>query len=103
MILTVNNDPSERLTPDHVRLLAECDDARAYTECGWFCLLGWKSSNRIVHAHANSAEDFHRLAARQGYAWTGSGLVRLSAEERHRAMAPYGYRGDGPRRKERGA
>lgn len=61
MILVGNNDPSERFTDSHARMLREdCDDVRTYRECGWVCVLGYRLGKRIVHAHCNSAEELER-------------------------------------------
>lgn len=58
-LIVANNDPTQRGTPQHIQLLKECDDVRTYTECGWFCVLGYKDGKRIVHAHWNN-EDAYR-------------------------------------------
>lgn len=59
MILTVNNDPSSRLTSEMVRLLKEeCDDVTPYEEAGWFCVIGYKGDRRLVNAHCDSREQY---------------------------------------------
>jgi hypothetical protein len=59
MLLTPNNDPTEKFSSRHVSLLRdECDDIKTYRECGWFCVLGYKGEKRLVHAHCNSEEDY---------------------------------------------
>lgn len=63
MILIANNDPSERFTHAHAERLKECDDVRTYTECCWFCVLGYKSHERVVHAHCNSREEFEMMTS----------------------------------------
>jgi hypothetical protein len=95
MLLTVNNDPTGLLSGEHIKALAECDDASTYTECGWFCVLGHRDGRRVVHAHARGGqEEFLSLAASHGYRWTGRGLVAMTAAERQ-AQSRYdksGYR-----------
>jgi hypothetical protein len=74
MIITSSNDSSERLSAKHVDLLRnQCDDVRTFTECGWFCILGYRGRDRLVYAHCNSREEYEKQI----------GLLRDSA---------YGYR-----------
>lgn len=58
-ILTGNNDPTRKFSGNDADLLrSECDDIRTYTECGWFCVVGYKGDKRLVHAHCNSREEY---------------------------------------------
>lgn len=69
MLLTTSNDTSERLNRNHVSLLRnECDDVKTFSECGWFCVVGYKGSKRLVYAHCNSFEEYE----------TAMGLLRRS-------------------------
>lgn len=62
MLMTVNNDPSRKLSSEDCRLLKEsCDDVRTYREAGWFCVLGYKGDKRLVHAHCNSEKDYETM------------------------------------------
>lgn len=65
MLLVVNNDSTSRPGSDFVKKLAECDDVSEYTECGWFCVTGWRIVNgeriRHVHTHFNSREEYQNL------------------------------------------
>lgn len=86
-IITYNNDPSEKFTAAHARLLrTECDDVKTYMECGWFCVLGYKGSKRLVHAHCNSQQDYEvavgllrRASKWNSYGETGSGGYLIEA------------------------
>lgn len=86
-MLVANNDPTSRFEGRHVETLAECDRVVTYEECGWFCVLGYKGGERVVHAHANRAEDVVREAEARGYRWTGRGPVRMTPEEARKARA----------------
>ncbi len=78
MLLTTSNDTSERLNRSHVSLLRnECDDVKTFTECGWFCVTGYKGSKRLVYAHCNNFEEYE----------TAMGLLRRSN--------PFGYGSEG--------
>jgi hypothetical protein len=69
MLITTSNDTSERLNHSHVSLLRnECDDVKTFTECGWFCVTGYKGNKRLVYAHCNSFEEYE----------TAMGLLRRS-------------------------
>lgn len=58
-LLVVNNDPTRPATPDDIRRLKEdCDDVTTYEECGWFCAIGWKGTNRLVHVHFRDRDHF---------------------------------------------
>lgn len=65
MLLTVNNDSTNRPGPDFVKKLSECDDALEYSECGWFCVTGWRIvdgvRHRHVHVHFNSREEYQNM------------------------------------------
>lgn len=74
MLLTTSNDTSQRLNHSHVSLLRnECDDVKTFSECGWFCVVGYKGNKRLVYAHCNSLEEYE----------TSMGLLRRSN--------PFGY------------
>jgi hypothetical protein len=74
MLITTSNDTSERLNHSHVSLLRnECDDVKTFTECGWFCVTGYKGNKRLVYAHCNNFEEYE----------TAMGLLRRSN--------PFGY------------
>jgi len=61
VILIKNNDPTTKGSAATIAALAECDDVHRYTECGFFCVLGYKGNRRVVHAHFNSEEEYNRL------------------------------------------
>jgi hypothetical protein len=64
MVLTTNNDPTQRFTFEDARKLKEeCDRTYTYSECGWFCVAGYKGDRRLVHAHCNSREEFDRMTS----------------------------------------
>lgn len=78
MLITTSNDPSESLKPSHVALLREeCDDVKTFSECGWFCVVGYKGTNRLVYAHCDSRKDYE----------TAMGILKRPN--------PYGYGADG--------
>lgn len=59
MVLTTSNDTSQRLNHSHVSLLRnKCDDVKTFSECGWFCVVGYKGNTRLVYAHCNSLEEY---------------------------------------------
>lgn len=90
-IITYNNDPSEKFTAAHARLLrTECDDVKTYMECGWFCVLGYKGSKRLVHAHCNSQQDYEvavgllrRASKWDSYGESGSGGYLIEARAKY--------------------
>lgn len=60
-LLVANNDPTRLATQDDIRRLKEdCDDVTTYQECGWFCAVGWKGTNRLVHVHFYDEDHFMR-------------------------------------------
>lgn len=62
MVLISNNDPSERFGARHIKTLKEeCDDIRTFRECGWFCILGYRGRDRLVHAHCDSREEYEAM------------------------------------------
>lgn len=62
MILTVNNDPSKKLDAPMVLILKEqCDDISTFSECGWFCVLGYRGKDRLVNAHCNSRDEYETM------------------------------------------
>lgn len=62
-----SSSDSERMTSAHVPLLKECDDVRTFSECGWFCALGFKGRERVVYVHANSFEEYDRMMNPEKY------------------------------------
>ncbi len=77
MILTTNNDPSVRFDVALARVLTEqCDDVKAYSEAGWFCVIGYKGQKRLVHAHCGSRDEYERIMGFGGPSNPYSGLYR---------------------------
>ncbi len=81
MLITANNDPSQRLQAGDIELLAECERVHAYPECGYYCVIGHKDGRRVVHAHAHSRDEVAAEAAERGYRWTERGPVRFTPAE----------------------
>jgi hypothetical protein len=86
MLITTSNDTSERLKQSHVSLLRnECDDVKTFTECGWFCVIGYKGDKRLVYAHCNSSKDYEiamgllKQASPFGYGGSDEGGYLISA------------------------
>ncbi|NTF17464.1 hypothetical protein G6L37_03455 [Agrobacterium rubi] len=73
MILTTSYDSSKKLNREHVKLLREkCDDINTFSECGWFCVAGYRGTQRLVYAHCNSQAEYEtamglRRAGRNHY------------------------------------
>lgn len=62
-ILTATNvnDSTKKLNSDMVRILKQDDvEIRTYSECGYFCIMGWKGDKLVVHAHCNDYEEYGR-------------------------------------------
>jgi hypothetical protein len=68
-LIIANNDPTERGTAKHIEMLKQCDDVTTYTECGWFCVLGYKGDKRIVHVHFNNQAEYDELRNPQRGSW----------------------------------
>lgn len=79
---------------DHIPRLAECDRVVTYSECGYFCVAGYRNGDRAVHAHMSHADEFRSALDGQGYRLAGDVLRRLSDEERRAARLARGAKGD---------
>lgn len=60
-LLVANNDSTKQGTHADIELIKTRDDFITYSECGWFCVTGWKNDRRIVHAHFHSEEEYRRM------------------------------------------
>jgi len=64
MVIFASNGPgTERPTPERIRLLKECDEVTTYSECGWFCAVGWKRNSygevrKEIGLHFNSHDEY---------------------------------------------
>jgi hypothetical protein len=55
---------SQRLNEDHIAMINNpkmVDSVSTFTECGWFCILAFKNSVRVLYAHCDSREDYERM------------------------------------------
>lgn len=63
IILASNGAGTERPNPENIRILKECDEVSTYSECGWFCAVGWKRNSygemhKEIGLHFNSHNEY---------------------------------------------
>ncbi|GHB33678.1 hypothetical protein GCM10007094_23090 [Pseudovibrio japonicus] len=61
VVIRSNNSQMLFTAEDAQKLKNECDRSRTFTECGYFCVMGWKGRELLVNAFSNSREEYDRI------------------------------------------
>lgn len=62
--------------------LKSCDDISTYSECGYYCVSGFRSGDLKIHLHFNNAGEWSYLLASSGLEHRGKTLVENPAARR---------------------
>ena len=66
LMVSSNGASTVRPTPEGIRTLMDCDEISTFSECGWFCAVGYRDNpsglgrDRAVALHFNSRDEYLR-------------------------------------------
>lgn len=76
--LLVSSNPgntSRKYQHGDLDILKDCDSIGIFSECGYFCVLGFKDRTRRIYIHFNNSDEWYDLLGRNRLAYNGETIV----------------------------